>query len=64
MDIVSVIKVVSIFAVLLVGAFSRVWKGKPDNSVEEEAEKIIFQETSLDIDLSPDSPEGRDGDSE
>ena len=31
---------------------------KTDNIIEETAEKIIFDKTGYDIDLSPDTPEG------
>lgn len=36
----------------IVGVGSYYWMG-PDNAVEEECEKVIKDETGLDVDLSP-----------
>ena len=52
----SVIGVMIIGFSLLVGIASKKWF-KPDNIIEETAEKIIQEQTGFDIDLSPDTPE-------
>lgn len=42
----------------IVGLASRfIFKKKPDNYIEEMAEKIIHKKTGIDIDLSPDHPD-------
>jgi hypothetical protein len=51
-----------IFTVILVGAAAAIGLASyyflgADNAIEEEAEKIIKDETGLNIDLSPGSPE-------
>ena len=48
---IIIVTVVSIC--IAAGLLSRIWLG-PDNIVEQEAEKIIEEETGIHIDLSPD----------
>ncbi len=53
----SVIVVVVIIGVCVLGGLlSTVWLGK-DNPVEEVAEKVIQEETGINIDLTPSSKE-------
>lgn len=54
----KIISVIVVGIAIGVGVGYRVlFKAKPDNVIEEFAEEIIKQETGIDIDLSPDSPE-------
>lgn len=41
---------------LIIGALSHKWLGE-DNGLEEAAEAIFYDETGIDIDLSPESKE-------
>lgn len=57
MEPTLIYKMLIVSASLIVGVGSWVFFKKEDNPVEELAEEIIKQETGLDIDLSPQSPE-------
>ncbi len=56
-------KIAVVVGALVVGIGSRfVWKKlKNDNPIEEIAEEVIKKQTGLDIDLTPCSPEKKDG---
>jgi hypothetical protein len=45
-------------AVIIGIASSYLWY--PDNPIEEHAEVYIYQQSGLDVDVSPGSPEGED----
>ena len=60
MAIAALISVIIVTVSLTVGLVSRHFIKKDDNPIEELAEEIIKQETGIDIDLSPDSPEEKD----
>lgn len=51
-----IIILIFIAIVAAVGGSSYYWLG-PDNPVEEVAEKIIQEETGINLDLTPTSPE-------
>ena len=54
------LKIVLIVSSIIVGIGSvYVFKQKPDNIVEEISEQVIKDQTGLDVDLSPSSPENK-----
>lgn len=59
MAIAAILSVVIVVVSLTVGLVSRRFIKKSDNPIEEIAEEVIKQETGMDIDLSPDSPEDK-----
>ena len=56
----AVFSVLIVAVSLTVGLVSRRFIKKSDNPIEEIAEEVIKQETGMDIDLSPDSPEDKE----
>lgn len=60
MAIAAILSIVIVAISLTVGLVSRRFIKKPDNPIEEIAEEVIKEETGVDIDLSPDSPEDKE----
>lgn len=55
--VAGIVTVLIVAVSLTVGLVSRRYLKKADNPIEEIAEEVIKQETGIDVDLSPDSPE-------
>lgn len=46
-------------SILFIGAFKFFWNWADDNVAEEVVEYVLKQETGIDVDLTPESPEDR-----
>lgn len=56
MELTLWMKVLAVVTAALIGLASRfIMKQKPDNTIEQMAEKVIKDETGYTIDLSPDA---------
>jgi len=55
-------RLISVIVVVLaiIGIASRFFFKKTDNVIEELTEKVIFDKTGYDVDLSPDTPDASD----
>jgi hypothetical protein len=53
--------IIVVIAAVVIGIGSRyvITSFKEDNPIEEAAEQVVYQETGLNIDLSPTSPENQ-----